>query len=273
MTRTRRRTLMALLLLVPLIGAWLSARPRNDREWSPDMAVLPSVRFEGNLVHVSGIRNAEYRTPEDYTVSWYDRTWDLREITSLWYLVEPFGDTQGPAHTLVSFGFSDGSYLAISAEIRREAGESFSPIRGMLRQYELMYVVADERDVIRLRTNFRKDQVYLYPMRAGPEQRRRMLVSMLERVNRLREHPEFYNTLTNTCTTNIVRHANEIASRRVPLSYKVLLPGYSDRLAYDLGWIDTDLPFEEAKARYHINARALRYGNHPDFSRLIREPE
>src|SRR5690606_4816548 len=207
-TRTRRNALIALLILVPLIGAWLSARPRNDREWSPDMAVLPSARFEGDLVHVSGIRNAEYRTPEDYTVSWHDRTWDLRELTSLWYLVEPFGDTQGPAHTLVSFGFSDGSYLAISAEIRREAGESFSPIRGMLRQYELMYVVADERDVIRLRTNYRQDQAYLYPMRPGPEQRRRMLVSMLERVNHLREHPAFYNPIPNTCTTNTGRPAN-----------------------------------------------------------------
>ena len=185
----------------------------------------------------------------------------------------PFGDMKGPAHTLVSFGFSDGSYLAISVELRREPGEKFSPVKGLLKQYELMYVVADERDVIRLRTNHRHDDVFLYPVRAGAEQRRRLFVSMLERANALREHPEFYNTLTNTCTTNIVRHVNEIAPQKVPFSYKVLLPGYSDRLAYDLGLLDTDLPFGEAKARYHINARALRYADDPAFSTLIRRWE
>jgi hypothetical protein len=270
-TRWRRRGLTALLVLLPLLVAWASVRPRTDRVWSPDMAVMPATRFDGDLVHVSGIRNATYRSVDDYTLEWYDRTYDLDELESVWYLVEPFGDMKGPAHTLVSFGFADGSYLAISVELRREPGETFSPIRGLLRQYELMYVVADERDVIRLRTSHRHDQVYLYPVRADAEARQRLFVSMLERANRLREQPEFYNTLTNTCTTNIVRHVNAIAPKKVPFSYKVLLPGYSDRLAYDLGLIDTELSFEEAKARYHINDRALRHADDPEFSALIRQ--
>jgi hypothetical protein len=180
---------------------------------------------------------------------------------------------KGPAHTLVSFGFADGSYVAISVELRREPGETFSPVKGLLKQYELMYVVADERDVIRLRTSHRHDDVFLYPVRATDEQRRQLFVSMLRRANRLREHPEFYNTLTNTCTTNIVRHVNAIAPKKIPFGYKVLLPGYSDRLAYDLGLLDTDLPFAEAKARHHINARALRHADAPGFSTLIRRPE
>ncbi len=273
MSRSRRRALLALLVLAPLLGGWLSVRPRGDRVWTPDMAVMPSARFDGDSVPVTGIRNAEYRSTEDFTVAHYDRSFDLRALESVWYLVEPFGDMKGPAHTLVSFGFSDGSYVAISVELRREPGESFSPVKGLLKQYELMYVVADERDVIRLRTNYRHDDVFLYPVRATAEQRRRLFVSMLERANGLRERPEFYNTLTNTCTTNIVRHVNEIAPGKVPFSYKVLLPGYSDRLAYDLGLLDTDLPFEEAKARHHINARALRYADDPAFSALIRRPE
>ncbi|HEU4828957.1 MAG TPA: DUF4105 domain-containing protein [Gemmatimonadales bacterium] len=273
MTRFRRRALIALLALMPLLGAWLSVQPRTDRAWASDMAVMPSARFDGDSVHVSGIRNAAYRSTEDFTVSHYDRSFDLGELETVWYLVEPFGDMKGPAHTLVSFGFSDGSYLAISVELRREPGEKFSPVKGLLKQYELMYVVADERDVIRLRTSHRHDDVYLYPVRADADQRRRLFISMLERANALREHPEFYNTLTNTCTTNIVRHVNEIAPQKVPFSYKVLLPGYSDRLAYDLGLIDTDLPFDAAKARYHINARALRHADDPAFSELIRRPE
>ena len=260
------------LLAAAAVIAYASIRPRTDRVWSPDMAVMPAARFSGDSVYVTGIRNTAYETTERYTVAHYDRGYDLGRLESVWYLVEPFSGMKGPAHTLVSFGFGGGEYLAISVELRREPGEHFSPLKGVLKQYELMYVVADERDVIRLRTNYRHDDVYLYPVRATPEQRRRMLVSMLERANALRERPEFYNTLTNTCTTNIVRHVNEIAPRKVPLSYKVLLPGYSDQLAYDIGLLDTDLPFAEARARHHINARALRYAERPDFSDLIRRP-
>jgi len=260
------------LLAAAAVIAYASIRPRTDRVWSPDMAVMPAARFSGDSVYVTGIRNTAYETTERYTVAHYDRGYDLGRLESVWYLVEPFSGMKGPAHTLVSFGFGRGEYLAISVELRREPGEHFSPLKGVLKQYELMYVVADERDVIRLRTNYRHDDVYLYPVRATPEQRRRMLVSMLERANALRERPEFYNTLTNTCTTNIVRHVNEIAPRKVPLSYKVLLPGYSDQLAYDIGLLDTDLPFAEARARHHINARALRYAERPDFSDLIRRP-
>jgi hypothetical protein len=254
---------------VLVLGA-ASVRPSNDRDWSPDQRVLARADFVGSRVHVRNVRNIEYRSTSDYDVRHYDATFDLDELDSVWYLVEHFPGVDGPAHTMVSFGFRDGRYLAISVEIRKEAGEQFSPLRGLFKQYELMYVVADERDVIKLRSNHRRDDVYLYPVRTTAERRRRMLVEMLERANGLAESPEFYNTLFSTCTTNIVRHVNTIAPRRVPLSYKVLLPAYSDELAFDLGLIDTDLPLAEARRRFHINERALRFGDAPDFSRRIR---
>ncbi len=265
---------MLILLIVVLLcaTAFASIRPRTDRAWSLDMERMPAARFEGDSVHVTNVRYATYESTDRYTVAWEDRSYDLRRLESVWYMVEPFSGMKGPAHTLVSFGFEGDDYLAISVELRREPGEHFSPLKGMLRQYELMYVVGDERDLLKLRSNYRHDDVYLYPVRATPEQRRTLLVAMLGRANRLREKPEFYNTLTNTCTTNIVRHVNEISPKRVPLSYKVLLPGYSDRLAYDLGLLDTDLPFEAARARHRINDRALRYADSAGFSRLIRDP-
>jgi hypothetical protein len=188
----------------------------------------------------------------------------------VWFAVEPFSGFRGPAHTFVSFGFSDGQYVAISVEIRKEEGESFSPLRGLLRNYELMYVVGDERDLVKLRSNFRRDDVYLYRTTATPEKGRQMFVSMLRRANELAEQPEFYNTLTSTCTTNIVRHVNEIAPKRVPFSYKVLLPAYADELAYKVGLLDTTIPFDSLRARAHINPRAARYADSPEFSRLIR---
>jgi hypothetical protein len=271
--RIRKRYAAAALLL-PLVGGWAAVRPSNDRDWTADNAVLPAAEFAGDSVRVRNVRNNVYVTPARFTVRHEDRAYDLRELESAWFVVEPFSrDWRGPAHTLVSFGFRDGQYLAVSVEIRKEKGETYSPLKGLLKRFEVTYVVADERDVIGLRANYRKDPVYLYPIRAERAQIRAMLVDMLARANELRAKPEFYNTLTNTCTTNLVRHVNRITPERVPFSYKVLLPGYSDRLAYDLGLIDTDLPFDQARERFHINARAEKYADAPDFSRRIREIE
>ena len=270
--RRRLRRWWAVGVLLCLLFYAL-VEPSNDRNWTPDQQVLPRATFDGDAVFVRNIRDVVYRSPSDYSVRHYDRVFDLRALESVWFLVEPFEGVQGPAHTLVSFGFRGDRYLAISAEIRKEVGETFSPLLGLLKQYELMYVVADERDVIKLRSNYRRDTVYLYPVRTTEERRRRMLVEMLQRVNRLAERPEFYNTLTNTCTTNIVRHVNTIAPRRVPLSYKVLLPAYADELAHDLGLIDTTLTLEEARQRFRINDRAERFADDPEFSRRIRETD
>lgn len=270
--RGMRIALYGVVGMALLYGVFsLVVRPSLDRNWSPDMQVLAHATFDGDLVHVTNIRNNDYTSTTTYEARYYDKTFDLSKIESVWYMVEPFSDAKaGAAHTLVSFGFEDGEYLAISAEIRREVGEEFSPIRGLFRQYELVYVVADERDVIKLRSNYRKDPVYLYPVTATKEQMRTLFVSMLTRANTLGEKPEFYNTLTNTCTTNIVRHVNEIAPRFIPLSYKVLLPEYSDELAYRIGLLDATHSLEELRALYQINDRALRFADDEAFSLRIR---
>lgn len=248
----------------------LSRHPSNDRVWSPDERELATARFAGDSVYVRNVRNAHYRTTHDYDVHYEDRAYDLRRIESVWFVVEPFSGMKGPAHTFVTFGFNDGQYVGISVEIRKEVGESFSPWRGVARGYELTYVVGDERDLIGLRANFRHDSVYLYRTTATPEKAREMFVSMLTRANKLAVEPEFYNTLTSTCTTNIVRHVNEIAPKRVPFSFKTLLPAYADQLAYKVGLLDTTVPFETLRARAKINARAAAAGESAEFSKLIR---
>lgn len=270
----RRLVLSIALLLTAVVSAfWIfGPQPSNDRDWTPDQRLLPWAQFSGRRVTVHNVRYARYRSAADYDVSWEDRSYDLDRLRSAWYLVEPFErDWDGPAHTLLSFGFEGGDYLAISPEIRKERGEEFSPLKGLLRQYEIMYVVGDERDLIQLRTNYRRDPVYLYPVRASRERIEQVFVSMLRRANRLREKPEHYNSLTNTCMTSIVRHVNELVPGRVPWSYKVLLPGYSDELAYSLGLIDADLPFPEAKQYFRIDDDALLAGGREDFSQRIRQ--
>lgn len=247
-----------------------SRHPSNDRTWSPDQRELATARFAGDSVFVHNVRNVHYRTTHDYDVHYEDRAYDLRRLESVWFVVEPFSGFKGPAHTFVTFGFDDGEYVAVSVEIRKEVGESFSPWRGAARGYELTYVVGDERDLIGLRANFRHDSVYLYRTTATPAKARQLFVSMLERADKLAAEPEFYNTLTSTCTTNIVRHVNEISPKRVPFSFKTLLPAYADELAYKVGLLDTTVPFEALRAHAKINARAAAYADSAGFSRLIR---
>ncbi|MHC4128069.1 MAG: Lnb N-terminal periplasmic domain-containing protein [Planctomycetota bacterium] len=271
--RARRRRVVAVVFFAlagGIILAWQAVRPSNTRDWSPDMVVLPYVEFEGDLVHAHNIRYCKYVTPDDYTVDHYDKTFDLRKLETAHFMVEPFSGFEGSAHTLLTFGFEGDQFVAISVELRREKGEHFSPLAGLFKQYELMYVIGDERDLIKLRTNYRRDKVYLYPVEASREKLRELFIDMLRGADELRECPEFYNTLTSTCTTNIVAHINRIAPRTVPFSYKVLLPGYSDQLAYDLGLISTDLPLEETKRRYRIDEVAQAAGDDPQFSLLIR---
>ncbi|MDP9194508.1 MAG: DUF4105 domain-containing protein, partial [Acidobacteriota bacterium] len=265
-----KRTLIILAVAIALGVALLALRrPSNERDWSADQAVLPYATIDGPMVTVRNIRNYRYTSETQYTPAYYDKTFDLRRLDSVWFFVEPFGRA-GAAHTFVSFGFGPRDFLAISIEIRKEKGESFSALRGLLREYEIMYVIGDERDLVKLRTNYRNDRVFLYPVRTTPERKAAMFVSMLQRTNALRQQPEFYNTLTNTCTTNLVEHVNLIVPNRIGFSTAVLLPASSDRLAYDLGLIDSGRTFDETRTAAQINDLARRYGEDPEFSSWIR---
>jgi hypothetical protein len=268
----KRRWLWIAGVAGALVLFYFSIFPSNDRDWSTDQSRLPRAAFDGRMALVNNVRNFTYRSTTDYDPAWFDAAYDLDKLETLWFVVEPFGVGEGAAHTFLSFGFSDGQFLAVSVEIRKEKGESFSAILGLLRKYELMYVVGTERDLIGLRAAYRKDQVFLYPIKAHRERIEALLVSMLERANALAERPEFYNTLTNTCTTNIVRHLNAVAEKPIsPWRLSILLPGHADKLAYGRGLIATDLPFEQAKQTFNISKAATKYADSAKFSRRIRE--
>lgn len=275
-----RYILLLLLLMVPLVLVImvLSKTPSNEREWSPDQQILSYAEFgsEGtgqqDSVAIFNIRNNSYRSPTDFTVSHYNRTVSLSDLVSLDYMVEELEGFPGFAHTLLSFGFADSTYIAISVEIRKELGESYHPVSGMMREYELMYLIADERDVINLRANYRNDTVYLYPIDIGEESLGKLFVSMLERANELREEPEFYHTLTSTCTTNLARGASETTEEHFwQFHPQILLPGFSDRLLVRRGLIETDLTdIDDVREVFKINDLAERYRDREDFSLGIR---
>ena len=218
------------------------------------------------------IRNFTYSNTSTYVPSYYNATYNLSRLDSVWYIVEPFSEWEGSAHTFLSFGFND-SFLAVSVEIRKEKGEIFSAVKGLFKRYELMYVLGDEKDLVKLRSNYRKDNVYLYPVNTSRETMQLLFVDILSRVNELYAKPEFYNSLTNTCTTNIAKHANRIKPGRIPFNVAILAPGYSDKFAYELGIINTTLPYEEIRKHFQINERAMKYANDSQFSLRIREFE
>jgi len=266
----RKVAVVLLFCLVVVFAVHFISTPSNDRDWSNDQALLAYAKFDGDEVKIFNIRNFSYTATDEYEIDYYDKTFNLNDVTSVDYIVEPF-DGIGAAHTFLSFGFNNEDYVAVSVEIRKEKGESFSPLKGLFRNYELMYVIADEKDVVVLRANHRKDEVYLYPVEVSYENMKNLFVDVLERANQLRDEPEFYNTLTNTCTTNIARHINNISPNKIPWDLRLLLPKNSDVLAYELGLLDNSVPFEVLRSRHLINKKVEMYANEPNFSQLIRQ--
>lgn len=258
------------LALVPILFVWSHATPSNDRDWQPEVAVLPYATFDGDFVTVHNIRNFDYRTETDFTPAYYDRTFDLRKLDRVDLLASYW---MGPAiaHLFLSFGFGE-DHLAISIEARKDRTRPYATLPGFFRQYELVYVVADERDAIRVRTNYRKDppeEVYLFRLTAPIENGRRLFLEYLRDINEVREHPRFYNTLTTNCTTLILAHA-AVNPGHLGYSWKVLASGYAPEYAYEHGRLGQRLSFEELKERSQINAVARSADQAPDFSRKIR---
>jgi uncharacterized protein DUF4105 len=271
MRRGRWPASLAFALAFALVlVAWESATPSNSRDWQPEVAVLPYAVIGGDRVTVHNIRNFDYRTETDFTPAYYDRTFDLRSLDRV-DLVAVYWMGPAIAHLFVTFGFGD-DHLAISIEVRKTRTMPYATIPGFFRQYELVYVVADERDVIRVRTNYRKsppEEVYLFRVMGPVENGRRVFLDYMRDINELREHPRFYNTLTTNCTTMILAHA-AVNPGHIPYSWKVLLSGYTPEYAYDMGRLDRSLPFEELRRRAHINAAAQAADRAPDFSKRIR---
>ena len=259
----------ALLPVVAVALWWASIPPSNSRHWSPDVARTARATFDGSRVTIENVRNFKYRSESDYDQRWETRTYNLEGVRGLDLFLSFWGPTQ-IAHTIASWDFDDGQHLAISIETRKEKGESYSALRGFFRQYELYYVVADERDLIGLRTNCRGEQVYLYRIRVSASQARALLVDYLDEINRLADHPRWYNALTQNCTTAIRGHAQNIGAGG-RLDWRLLANGHLDRLLYERGQIDTDLPFADLRARSNITERAKAAGDSPDFSARIRQ--
>ena len=284
---------LGVVFLACFIG-FKSMRPSHDRDWGEAQAVLPFAEFiepggntipqndsgvQAEQVVINNIRATRYGPVAAGGTSRYSDTYELSKLKSVWFGVDRFTDVEPLAHTFLSFEFEPGShrtnFLAFSVETRREKDElMYSPIRGIFNNYEVIYVIADEQDVLSVRSDVQEHVVQLYPVRATRQQAREMFVGMLQRANAIRQTPEFYHTLTSNCTNNIVYHTNMVLEDPISAWQRgVVFPGYSDWLAYQLGIIDTDLSLEEAREKFRIDQRVKAYDGKGNFSEFIRAVE
>lgn len=265
----RRAYAACLMLFAAVLAWWLSLPPGSDRDWQPGVARLPSARIHGDTITIRNVRNFDYRSETDFTERWETRRYDLSRLRGLDLHVIYWG-SPSIAHTILSWEFDDGQRLAASIETRSESGERYSAVRGFFRQYELYYVLADERDVIGLRTHHRHEAVYLYRLRTPPARARALLLEYLQTVNRLAQQPAWYNAFSHNCTTSIRLHANN-AIGGIPLDWRWLANGYLDELLYEDGIVNRSLPFAELKSLSYINPRAQAVPLDDRFSSAIRK--
>ena len=257
-------------LFAIVLAWWLTLAPTSDRPWLPDVAQTPWAEVQGDEATIHNVRNFDYTAETDYRVHWETRTVNLSRIRGIDLFMNYWG-SPSIAHTSLSFDFGASPPVAISIETRKTIGQSYSALLGFFRQYELIYVIADERDVIRLRTNYRHgEDLYLYHTKATPAHARAVLVDYLKTANYLHRHPQWYNALTSNCTTNVMPHLMADTGTRIPWDWRILLNGHADEMAYEQGRLVGDLPFHELKRRAHINDAAMAADQAPDFSHLIR---
>ena len=268
LSRQRRMSVAFIVLFLGVVVWWASISPSHDRPWRPEVAVMPRAVIDGDRVRLTGVRNFDYRSRNDFTVRYEEREVRLSHLTGLDFYVSYF--SEGPvAHTFLSFIFDDAPPLSISIETRPEVGEGFAPIASLFKQFELIYVVGDERDLVGVRTNHRREAVYLYRLNSSADDARRLLLIYLTRINELADRPEFYHLLTNSCTINIIRYANA-AGRVGRFDVRHLLNGLIDSYLYHSGRVDTTMPFDELRRRSQINEAAEAADGAPDFSERIR---
>ncbi len=267
----RNRVLGTFVVAVSvLLGWWSTLQPSNARDWAPDVARTVRATVEGDTLKLTDVRNFDWRSADDFTPRWETRTYDLSKLQSM-DLIADHWMGEDIAHTMVSFGFSDGQYLVWSVEMRRRRSDVFSAIAGFFKQAELVVLAGDERDMIRLRTNIRHEDLRVYRLTTGPAVAREALLAYVDEANTLADAPRWYNTATTNCTTVVFKIAKAVAPG-IPLDWRVFVSGYFPDYAYDRGALDQSLPFPELRERAKLTARANAADGAPsaDFSKAIR---
>jgi len=274
--KNRRRTVLWFFATFLAVGFWFwTVSPSNDRDWQPDVARLARATIDGDKVTIHDVRDFQYRSNEDFTPRWIDHTVDLSKLATVDFLLSYWDGNRDIAHTLVTFGFETGEYLTLSVETRKVLGQTYSTTAGFFKQYGLIYILAEERDVVGVRTNYRNEDIYLYPMNYTREQARKAFLNVITTINEIYDHPRFYNALFHNCTTSLIPLADGVRTGPFVFDWRLIMNGYIDQWGYEQGTIVKDtsegLPYEEMRAKHRITEVARRVGDGPEFSKKVRE--
>ena len=271
LARRRRLIVLAHVVAFALIALrFLTLEPARDRDWRPDVAVLPKPVVDGDRLTIRDFRNFDWTSSDEAKSHYEDRTFDLTRLAATDLVVSYWDGNESIAHTMLSFDFGGVDVLCLSVEVRRARGQEYGALPGMFKSFEIAYILGDERDLIRVRTNRRNEQVFVFRTALSAAESRQLLLHVLEHAAHLADHPEFYRTLANNCTTTLVDHVDAIWPNRTPYTRRILMNGYAPEQGYERGMLKSSLPFEEYKRRSCVNAAALAADTAPDFSRRIR---
>jgi len=260
-----------LIFLISFITWRYFKNPTNKKNWRPDQVKLAWTNIKNNQAKIYNIRHCTYRNKKDFDVTYYDRVFDLNRINTLDFVFQPFHEYPLAAHTFLSFGFNDNNHICVSVEARRTKNKDYSSILGLLNYFELIYIVADEADILKLRTRHYRDKVFVFPIKVEKQKIQDLFLDVFKQINKLKDRPEFYHTFKNTCSSNLIKHFNAALKTKLPISWQVLLPAYIDRYLYKHDLINTNLALKKARQRFLINDLSDKYHDHPDYSKKIRQ--
>jgi hypothetical protein len=248
------KIVLVLIFLWVIFYLWLiTQQPEHNRNWESGQEKLPKIELEGEKIKVINFRDFKWQEDGVAITDYHDEYFNLNQLEGVDVIISHFAEFEGLAHIFLSFRFSDNKNMVISVETRRETGEEFSPWLGLMRRFEIIYVVGSERDIIGVRTDIRQERVYLYPTLANPEKSRDLLLALIKDINNIYNQPTFYNTLLNNCTNVITRRVEDISEIKFPLTYKTILPGFMDEVLYKIKLIPHDKSFQENKQYYLID--------------------
>jgi len=257
-------------VLVGWLFLMIAFRPSHNRDWEVGQEQLPRIEIENEKIVIENFRNFDWKSEEDVDKNYETREFNLEKLERTDVFISHFDDFEGLAHIFLSFGFTDGEQIVISMETRREKDEEFSPLLGILRQFEFLYVVGSEEDVVGLRTDLRDERVYLYSSIATPEITQKLFVEIAKDVNSIYEKPQMYNTLTSNCTNELTQKVEQVANINFPLTWKTVLPGYFDEILFEMGLLETDQDFIQTKASRLIDNNSVNRYN-PNFKQILRD--
>ncbi|MDP3988726.1 MAG: DUF4105 domain-containing protein [bacterium] len=262
--------ILAFFSALCIVAYYQLRQPSNRGPWAIEHAVAPYATFEGERITIHNVRTFDYYSTKSHRIRYESRVYDLSKLKHMDYILEDFMQGNNTGHVFISFGFENGIYIAFSIEARRRPGQEFSAYVGLLKRYELIYIASDEHDVLKLRAVHRNDDVRVYPIKATTEDARRVFISIIERMNKLRTNPEFYNSISNACGTNLFAHLRliypKLSLRRFPAIFLVT----SDAYLLTQGVFDTDLSIHEARSHFLVNKKAHEHKDEEDFSLRIR---